>query len=303
MPARASNLSAAVAQRLGGDWAVMAGLSRTDAHEAELRNARNDGGAWGCPCNVDLGATPCGALNPMDIAATPLLGKAVWDPGSAHRLEFSLDHLERSAGVRYGHTLGPACSTVTGLPTGEVIHRFDRRMDLHRSRFAVAHLWKAETGWVDEVKTTLAYRPNGYARSGEKWATSPAGDQVITRDYLDFDEDFLELDIQATSRFTTALADHVVTWGFDGDRTKTDYTRLDVVRNLTTGVVTETPAGGFNFANADTRRADIHVQDRITLLDGALELTPGLRFATYRIDPRPNADYKPVPGSEPRARG
>ncbi|WP_347266159.1 TonB-dependent hemoglobin/transferrin/lactoferrin family receptor [Paracoccus sp. (in: a-proteobacteria)] len=298
---RGTSVSAAFAQRLG-DWSVMLGAARSAAHEAELPNARDDGGIYGCPRNVDLGATPCGRLNPMNIDATRLLAKAVWDPGNSHRLAFSFDRLDRKTEVAYDHVLGPVHSLLTGAPTGEVIHRYDRQLDLHRSRFAIEHVWTPDGRFIDELRTTLAHVPNGYARSGEKWATSAAGHQVVTRDYLDYDEDFLELDIQATSRFETAGAAHLVTWGFDGDRTSIDYARRDLARDLTAGTVTETRAGGFNFADADIRRADVYVQDRITLLDGALEITPGLRFATYRITPRPNADYQAVPGSEPRLR-
>ncbi|MTH78398.1 TonB-dependent hemoglobin/transferrin/lactoferrin family receptor [Paracoccus aestuariivivens] len=297
-----SSISGAFAQRFGNDWSIMAGLSRSAAHEAELSNARNDGGIYGCPRNVEYGATPCGELNPTDTDATHAIAKAVWKPSDEHRLELSFDWLDRKTEVQYDNTLGPVYSTMTGLPTGEVNHNYDRDLDMTRKRFGLEYVWTPENRLVDEVRTTLAYTPSGYDRSGKKWSTSSAGDQMITRDYLGYDEDFVELDIQATSRFETGSAKHTVTWGFDGDHTKTDYSRLDVASNLTTGDVTETPAGGFNFANADTRRADIYVQDQISLLGGALEITPGLRYATYKIDPRPNGDYQVIDGAEPRIR-
>lgn len=297
-----TSIATAFAQRMGSDWTVMFGVSRQNSHEPELSNARNDGGIYGCPRNLDAGATPCGEFNPMDIDATRVLGKAVYTPSDAHRLEFSVDWLKRNTDVDYANTLGPVFSTVTGLPTGEVIHKYDRELELHRKRFAVEHVWTPAEGFIDELRTVLAYTPNGYDRSGRKSSTSAEGDQIITRDYLGYDEDFLELDIQATSRFATGTAEHTLIWGFDGDRTKTDYTRRDVTDNLTTGETSEARAGGFNFANADTRRADIYVQDNISLLGGNLEITPGLRYATYKIDPRPNDDYQTVDGSEPRVR-
>lgn len=297
-----SSIAAAFAQRIGRDWAVMVGASRLNAHEAELSNARDDGGLYGCPRNLAFGATPCGRLNPTDIDATRVLGKAVWTPGDAHRLELSFDQLKRATDVNYNNTLGPVRSTLTGLPTGEVNHGYDRRMNLTRRRFGLEHVWTPEPGLVEEVVTRLAMTPNGYDRSGTRSSTSATGDQLITQDYLSYDEDFHELDIQATSRFAIGATDHTVTWGFDGDRARTDYARLDVVTNLTTGTVTERPAGGFNFANATTRRADIYVQDKIALIGGALEITPGIRYATYKIDPRPNADYQIVEGSEPASR-
>ncbi|PTE19944.1 TonB-dependent receptor [Cereibacter changlensis JA139] len=295
-------VSVALAQQFGPDLAMMLGVSHSAAHEAKLSNARDDGRIYGCPRNLDYGATPCGALNPADISADRLLVKAVWTPTDRQRFEFSLDHLQRDTEVQFDSGLGPVRSTMTGLPTGEVVHDYDRALDVERSRYALEHRWTAGLAWLDELKTTLALAPHSYERSGQKWSTSAAGASLITRDSLAYSEDFIELDLQATSRFHTGAARHEVTWGFDGDLTKTDYSRLDVVRNLTTGTTTSTPAGGFNFANADTRRADLYLQDRIELLDGALELTPGLRYATYRLDPRPNADYVPVEGAEPRRR-
>ena len=294
--------SASFAQQVGPTLSLMFGIARTEAKEAEFSNARADGGIYGCPRNIAYGATPCNKLDPTEISATRVLAKAVWTPSAAHRLEFSVDRLDRETDVQYDNVLGPVFSMMTGLPTGEVINNYDRTLDIERTRIAVEHTWQAGLGWVDEVKTTLAFVPHGYDRKGVKSSISAAGDDVITEDYLSFSEDFVELDIQATSRFTVGGADHELTWGFDGDHTETDYSRRNVVRNITQGTVTEKRAGGFNFANADTRRADIYVQDRITLMDGALELSPGLRFATYKIDPRPDNDYQVVPGSEPRSR-
>ncbi|TCM76558.1 TonB-dependent hemoglobin/transferrin/lactoferrin family receptor [Rhodovulum steppense] len=293
--------SASFAQQMGPTLSLMLGLARTEAREVRLSNARADGGIYGCPRNVGFGATPCNRLDPTDISATRLLAKAVWTPTAEHRLEFSVDAMRRETAVQFDSVLGPVYNMM-GTPTGEVNNNYDRDLDTDRTRIAVEHSWQARLGWVDEVKTTLAFTPHSYDRKGVRSSSSATGDAIITEDYLSFSEDFVELDIQATSRFTLGSASHELTWGFDGDRTQTDYSRRDVVRNLTQGTVTETHAGGFNFANADTRRADVYLQDKITLMDGVLELTPGLRFATYRIDPRPNADYQEVPGSEPSTR-
>ena len=78
--------------------------------------------------------------------------------------------------------------------------------------------------------------------------------------------------------------------------TDTDYQRRDITTNLTTGVVTVANAGGFNFADATTKRADGFIQDEIKLFDNRWILTPGVRYATYELDPRPNPFYQSVPG-------
>lgn len=298
----ATGISGAFAQQLGRDLQVMIGASRVDSDEVELSNARDDGGIYGCPRNLDYGATPCGSLNPMDVATDRVLGKAVWTPSDAHRLEFTFDHMKRDTDIQFNSTLGPVYSTVTGLPTGEIIHNYDREMRVKRRNYAVEHQWTIGAPLLDEVKTTLSYSPGGYERIGRRQYQSAAGDQMFADEFLSFDEDFLQLDIQAISRFTTGAADHVLTWGFDGDRAKTDYRSRTTTRNLTTGDITEIRGSGFNFANADTRRADIYLHDRISLLDGNLEITPGLRYATYSIDPRADGDYAVTPGFEPRER-
>lgn len=299
---KGSTIATAFAQQFGPTLQVMAGIARTTANEARLSNARNDGGIYGCPRSTAYGATPCGELNPADINSTRTMLKAVWTPIDGHKFKFSFDQLKRTSDVDYNNVLGPTLSTVTGLPTGEVVHRYPRTMDTHRKTYGAEYVWSPGSGFVDEVKTRVTHSKGGYDRSGNKWSTSAAGQQIMAYDYLGYDENFTELDIQATSRFTTGTASHTVTWGFDGDRAKTDYERVTRTNNLTTGTQTEARAGGFNFANATTRRADIYAQDTISLLNDTLEITPGVRYATYKIDPRPNADYKTVEGKEPRER-
>lgn len=293
------NTSVTYAHRLSDTVSVLGGVAYTRADEAKFSNARADGGIYGCPRNIAFGATPCNELDPTDKSSWRGLGKVVITPNDDHRIELSADYLRRKTDVQYDHVLGPVFSTVTGLPTGEVINDYDRNLDLHRGRFAIEHDWQVGGSFIDNVEWTLAYSPSGYERTGTRSSVSAAGDRVITEDYLSYRENFLEFDLQLTSRFQTGPLDHEVTWGFDGDLTKTDYKRIDTTRNLTAGTVTETRAGGFNFANATTRRADFYIQDKITAFDGRLELTPGLRFAHYDIDPRPDADYQPVPGSAP----
>lgn len=296
------NSAATYAHRINEQFSVLGGLSYSYANEAKFSRARADGGIWGCPRNLSSGATPCNKLNPADKNSYRGLAKLVFTPDEDHRIELSGDYLKRHNKVDYNHALGTEFS-MFGTPRDNIISDYDRELDLYRARFAIEHEWDIEHNWFDQVKWSLAYAPNGYERTGIETKVLNAGtspENVIEEDFLSFDEKFLELDVQLTSNLDTGPLNHTFTWGFDGDITWTDYERLDVVRNLTKGTVTRTPAGGFNFANATTRRADLFLQDQIAMFGGRLELTPGVRYATYNIDPRTNADYKVVTGSEPR---
>ncbi len=296
----AFNNSIAYAYRLTPELSVLGGIAYTRANEPEFGNARADGGIWGCPRNIAFGATPCNALDPMDKSSYRGLAKAVYTPNADHRFELSADYLRRDTDVRSDSILGPVYNTVTGLPTGEVNTGIVRNLDLHRARFGIEHEWEVGNPFVDQVRWSLSHSPSGYTRTGTRRSISAAGDSLVSSDLLKYGEEFTELDIQLTSRFATGALDHVVTWGFDGDYTRTDYQNISTVNNLTTGVISETRAGGFNFANATTMRADLYIQDEISAFDQRLRVTPGLRFATYNLDPRPDADYQIVPGKEPR---
>lgn len=287
--------SGVFAQRWSDTFAVLAAVSRQSAHEARLSNARADGGLYGCPRNLAAGQLPCNKLDKMGTDSYRGMLKFVWTPSTEHRLELSADMMRRDTDVDYTRTLGRQTN-------GSTLSSYDRKLELTRHRFGVEHQWTPENGLLDSLKTSFAYAPHKYDRSGLQRGVTSARQAYTTEDLLGYSEDFYELDLQATKGFATGALSHELTFGFDGDYSTQDYVRRDRTTNLVTGAVTEARAGGFNFANAQTRRADIYAQDKIGLFDGKLELTPGLRFATYRIEPKPDADYKLVAGSPPFVR-
>ncbi len=293
--------SVTFAQRLSETLTLLGGYSTLAANEPEVSNAAANGGLYsdiwgGCPRDLAAGATPCNQFDPTDIQTDRGLLRLEWTPTTAHRFGFTADLMRRVTEVAFNQNLG-----VTSGSTNVVSHD-QRQQDLYRQRYAFEHEWTPENGLLDSLRTTLSYAPGGYRTFRERRHTTAGGDSVFTYDWLNYDEAFVELDIQAVRRFTTGRAEHELTFGFDGDTTETDYERITRVWNQTTGSDVTTAGGGFNFANATTRRADLYVQDRISLDGGRFEITPGLRWATYAIDPRPDPDYVVVPGSEPVAR-
>ena len=279
---------------------MLVGYSNITADEPKRSRARADGGILGCPRNLDFGATPCDEFDETDVDSHSFLGKVVLTPVRDHRIELTADILDRVTKVDQRYDLGPVISNFTGLPTGAVNLDFKRKLDLYRNRFAVEHVWDAKTPLLESVKTVLSYSPQGYTRKGRRVRDEATGDRTVRDDSLEYSEDFIEGDLQLVSKVDIGGIRNRLTYGFDGDFAKTNYERLDVTTNLTTGDVTSVPAGGFNFANAETTRADIFVQDEITMFGGAFELIPALRYSTYKIDPKPDEDYQVVVGSEPR---
>ena len=218
------------------------------------------------------------------------VSKGVWTPSAEQGVQFMADMLQPES---HEDQLQDLSATN---------HSRTRALDRSRQRYGIEPTWTPGSNVISEVKTTLAYAPHSYESRSNKIFTNTGGDMIRDYDVLNYYEDFLELDVQATAEFSTGAADHRVIFGFDGDTTSTDYQRISQETNLTTGIA-DAPerAGGFNFANAQTQRADLYIEDRITLGNG-LELTPGLLLATYKIDTQPDSDYQTVPGAEPTVR-
>lgn len=278
----ATNVAVAFAQRFGSDWSLLVARSRSIDHEMRLTNADPTGGRWPCARPVIYGSVTCGEFNPLDRTSDRTLVKLVWEIDDSQTLKFTFDHLDRLSEVE--NTTGYSASVI----------RNPRTRDIDRTRYALDYEI-ALGGPIDEVKATLGWTPSGYDQHALSVAQTGTA-RTETHDYTSFSEDFLELDIQATSRFATGGAEHVLTFGFDGDRTETTYDRRRRTVNVTDGTETWTVPTSWNFADGITRRADLFVQDQIALFGGRLELTPGLRFATYRMDPRFNDSVVSLPG-------
>ena len=282
----ATDVAVAFAQRFGSDWSLLVARSHSIDQEMKLTNADPTGGRWPCARPVAFGSVTCGEFNPLDRTSDRTLVKLVWDIGDTQSLKLTFDKLDRLSEI--DNTLTRS-ATVIANP---------RERDLFRTRYAVDY--KAEfDGPVNEVKATLAWTPSGYDQHALSVA-SAAGAITRTHDYVNYSEDFLELDVQATSRFTWGGADHVLTYGLDSDRAETSYDRRRRVVTATTDVWSV--PNGFNFTDGSTTRADLYIQDSITLLGGKLELTPGLRYATYHMSPSQNSSIIPLPGSTPTDR-
>lgn len=279
---------------------MMLSYTRRDAEEPELRKAKKNG-LW--PCTRDpLYAQSCNKLNPADIESNNLLGKLVFNFSPQHKFKVTGEYFDRVTKVDQLNQLG---RTVGGTPlaptyTSHNVTDYERKQDLERWRLSLDHEWTPMLGWLDQVRWQATYHPQELIRSGERIRALTSGQTDRLRDTLKYNEDFYEGEVQLKSSFNLAGMRHALTYGIDGGYTQTRYSRRDVTTNLTTGVTTTTIAGGFNFANANTRRLDGYIQDEISLFDGVLQVTPGLRLSTYKISPKLGPGYVIVPGAEPR---
>ncbi|NGM21591.1 TonB-dependent hemoglobin/transferrin/lactoferrin family receptor [Roseomonas stagni] len=272
---------------------AMFSYQRRDASEPSRNNSRSPDGIWNCTRNLSAGATPCNRFDPLDIAADNYFARIVYDPLPNLRLRFTADVLQRVTDVDQRFDLGPATGGVTNLS-------YARTQDISRGLFAADAEWRPELGWLDQVRVMVGYQPQEIERTGTRYRRLANGQVQRVADSLTYSEDVLQGEVQLSSSFNLAGTRHALTYGVSASTTATDYRREDVTTNLSTNVTTVARAGGFNFANADTRRLDAFLQDEIALFGGRLTLVPGARLSTTRIAPRPDGDYRASPGAAPR---
>jgi hemoglobin/transferrin/lactoferrin receptor protein len=274
-----------------GNFAALISVSHRSYNEGKLSKARADGGMWGCPRNPE--AIRCNELNPLQGDDYDVLGKLVWTPNAEHEFKFTAEYFKSDKTVDQRYDLGPASGGITNLS-------YIREQVQTRERFTLSHNYTPYLGWLDQIKWQVSHSPQERDFTGDRRRRLANG-QLDRLDYLlNYKEVFTEGDIQLSSSFKTPLGAHKFTYGAYASVVDTDYVRRDVTTNLTTGAVTVANAGGFNFADATTKRIDGFIQDEISFFDRRWTLTPGVRYATYDLDPRPNPFYRAVPGKEPR---
>jgi hemoglobin/transferrin/lactoferrin receptor protein len=268
------------------------GVSHKSAEEARLTRARADGGRWGCPVPTSrfLG---CDRLNPLDVTVWNSFAKLVFKPTTDHTFKLTGEYYDSDSTVNQLYNYNVVSS---GIRNGPNI----RNQVKSRKRVALEHEWQAGLSFLDSLRWQASFSPQERTYVTNNLQTLANGQQRFTRGLHDYSEQFSQLDIQAKSSFSLGPSFHRLTYGFQGDITKSNYERRDDVRNLTTGVTTTSIASGFNFANATTTRADVYIQDEIELLDGRWTITPGVRYATYNVDPHLGPGYVITPGKAPR---
>lgn len=259
-------------------------LSRRDYEEAKLSKAKANGGIWGCPRGSD--AIRCNKLNPLDAKAENMLAKLVYHNDN-RETKLTLEKFRSNSYTKQLYDYGLQSS---GTYNGDYL----RTQIQTRSRIAIDDAWSPQLPFIDQIKTMVSYSPQQRYLKSHRYQIDKKGNQIYTYTTNNYKEKFWQLDLQFMSSFDLLQTAHELIYGFQGDITHADYRNQSAKNGVTT------IGGGFNFANAKTQRADIYIQDEISVVSDRLKIKPGLRYATYQIKPDINDYYAVIPGKEPR---
>ncbi len=286
------------AARISPHLEALISYTRRDANEIELSNARTGAGAvQNCTRNPE--ATQCDEFDPLNSRSNNLLGKLVWSPSDTNQFKLTGEYFTRDTDVDRDSVLGDELDRF-GVVDARV--QSDKRsQEIERWRVSIEQDWSPETDWLDRLKWQFTYSPQRVdTQSDILKVLVPSAEVERSQRDQQYEEAFYEGDIQFESSFDLGPTSHALTYGLDGDMTTTDYNREDVTTNITAGTTTVRRAGGFNFADATTIRADGYLQDEVGFFGGRLKIIPGARLSYYSIDPKTDSDYQLVPGAEPK---
>ncbi len=230
-----------------------------------------------------------GALPDTDIETNNVLGKLIYRPNQTHQFKLTGEYFESKTDT----TIPFATMTGKAFANGGDY----REQEQTRWRLAFEHKWDADLRWLDNLTWRVSYsdQERDYQRDqdyttqastmsmGGMTFTIP-GTKTNTRRNTHYEQEAYQADVQLTSSFDWASTSHRLTYGFQGDLTETTH---DIKQtNFLTGVTQyKSDLKSGTFANADTVRADVYIQDEVKLFDDRLTVTPGLRHAHYSLDP------------------
>lgn len=268
------------------DLQALIGYTHRTHDETRLRKARN--------VNCGREGFSCGKMLPSHTEIHNALGKVVYRPNQDHQFKLTGEFFESNT-----HTHLPfSTQAMMGMGGKSFLEGYDYRgQDQKRSRLAFEHKWDVNTNWLDSLKWRVSYSDQERDVFRDSYntvsATMPSGITIPYRTdqkrMTRYGQDMYQADIQFISSFDAWNTSHKLTYGFQGDLTETTIDVKDV-RSRHTGTPTVTKnANTATFADADTTRADLYIQDEIKLFEDRLTLTPGIRRAHYSLDP--TGDY------------
>lgn len=260
---------------------ALLGYSRTGASEFDNQGA------------LDTIAANRTRPNPQDVKDQGLLAKLVVRPATGHRLALTLEGREQDSDVAVKR-LSASLPKVSSMQGNDHARRMRGSVEWEHRPVAVFYDRLTARVYRQESDTRNFNRQERTNTGATCSAAAGSGNNCsVDQDFL-FSQTGTGGNAQFESAFSAAGVDHLLTYGADLSRVKTEELRDALVRNLTTGTTSKSLAGDTfpmrDFAMGRTDTLGVFVQDEITgLAGGRLSLTPGLRYDQRKLTPQVDA--------------
>ncbi|GAC1524636.1 MAG: TonB-dependent hemoglobin/transferrin/lactoferrin family receptor [Collimonas sp.] len=231
--------------------------NKRDGHEVDTKGARDIVGP-----NRDT-------ANPQNVHGNALLGKLVFKASAQDTFTATINHQEQKTN---SNVLSAVTASTLALRAND---------KLERNRYSLAYDFKDAGNPYFQNAHAQIYHQDARNRQFSYEDRFPAVDR--TRDNT-YQERSYGASAQAESGFATGSLQHKLVYGLD-----LSTARISGLRDGTIPGVGESPFPNKAFPNTDYSLFGAFIQDEIRLSqNGALSITPGLRFDGYRLTPEKN---------------
>ena len=222
----------------------------------------------------------------QEIESNNLLAKLSWRPSEGHELTLSADYLENETDT---NIFSDAGTSVFGTRINDRITNDERE----RTRYSLSYQFDGEFPLASQVRASIYHQESESVQRLTESQTPPPfiATQVRTR-LSTFNQEIDGITVQATKQLLLGSSEHTITYGLDYYETTVETLRNGGIVDSEGAVVPERlpfPTRGFPTTEVDNLA--FFLQDEISLLDGKLLLTPGVRFDDFEANPFGDAIY------------
>jgi hemoglobin/transferrin/lactoferrin receptor protein len=220
--------------------------------------------------------------NPLDTESNNILVKLQYQLNDNHRIGFTAEDYNYES---EGDVLSSLSSTYS-------LFEGDDRTD--RTRFSLEYSWDADLPVFDSLNTSLSHQKSKSQSITNNLITSGYGPVygfpivmppfAVTNEPRTKDYSYEEEQIQLDSIFTKQLDSHTLTYGINIKQTDFESVSDTLFANYDDQESRWSPL-------ADELIYGIFIQDKITLLDGKLTLSPSLRYDHYETKTKTDSAF------------
>lgn len=216
--------------------------------------------------------------DPQEFDSDNVVAKLSWHPDDNHELTLGVDRYDNETDSRLLSDYGT-------VVFGTTIDRRDAHDERRRTRYSLRYDYDGELPLADSLELTL-YRQTSETVQRTDEDRTTAANEPQTRERISwFDQDIDGAYLQFGKALDFGTTGQLFTYGLDYYKTDNaglrDGGSFDAAGNP---VFEFLPLPTRDFPLTEVEQLAFFLQDEITLLDGALRLSPGLRYDRFDAD-------------------
>ena len=220
--------------------------------------------------------------DPMSFDSDNIVAKLEYKPSEAHRISLGVDHFANDTDTQVLSDYG---ATVFGT----TVNSRDAVDERTRTRLSLAYRFEGSLPFADSVQATVYTQGSDSEQLTLEARTTAAGEDQNRRRLSTFDQDIDGAFAQLNKTLEFSGSEHLITYGLDYYRTDNESLRDGGTFSASGDPVPEFfPFPTRDFPPTEVDQLALFIQDEITILDGRLSLSPGLRYD--RFDAEATAD-------------